>query len=103
MIKLFLLASFFAFTACNNSTEPSDKPKDSRVNSRDSITDPAELSFIDGCVENSKARLGEAQAFTYCKCFMLQAKAKFGTIDSTTLSNLEKDTAQVAKMAKACE
>ena len=91
--------------ACNNSSEPSDKSanKDAKVNLRDSISDPAELSFIDGCVDNAKARLGEAQAFVYCKCFMLQAKAKFGTIDSTTMMKLEKDTAQIAQMAKACE
>jgi hypothetical protein len=105
MIKLFLLAFCLAFMACNNSSETSDKSakKDAKVSPRDSITDPGELSFIDGCVDNAKGRLGEAQAFVYCKCFMLQAKAKFGAIDSTTMMKLEKDTAQIAKMAKDCQ
>ncbi|HYD22696.1 MAG TPA: hypothetical protein VEB40_14540 [Flavipsychrobacter sp.] len=105
MTKLILVATCVAFLACNNSAETADSnaKKDSPMKRTDSITDPAELSFLAGCVDNAKARLGEAEAYIYCKCFLQQAKTKFGTIDSTTLVNLEKDTAQVAKMAKACE
>ena len=105
MTKLLLLAASLAFIACNNSADNATNSarKDSPANRTDSITDPAELSFLAGCVDNAKARLGEAASYVYCKCFLQQAKNKFGMIDSTTMMKLEKDTAQVAQMAKACE
>ena len=66
----------------------------------DSAAKVAELSFIDGCVENSKLTLGEPKAFAFCKCMYAQIQSKYPNLDSAGKANL--DTATVARMAAAC-
>ncbi|QEC57654.1 hypothetical protein [Flavisolibacter ginsenosidimutans] len=75
--------------------------------SRDSLEREAELSFIDACVESSKASskttLGDAKAYAHCKCVMEGIKQKYGNTDSTTIAGLQKDTAAMTKILRRCK
>jgi hypothetical protein len=105
--KFILLFFCIHFIACNNQTENTTSNKDTTsknttTTTTGSWTQEDELEFIAGCVDNAKARFGEAKAFTYCRCIFNQVKTKYTSMDSTTMIKL-RDTAEVAKMAKNCE
>jgi len=78
-----------------------------RALSRDSQEREAELSFIDACVESSKASsktmLGDAKAYAHCKCVMEGIKQKYGNTDSATIAGLQKDTAAMTKILQRCK
>lgn len=75
--------------------------------SHDSLEREAELSFIDACVESSKASskttLSDSKAYAHCKCVMEGIKQKYGNTDSTTIAGLQKDTAAMAKILQRCK
>ncbi|MDQ6609789.1 MAG: hypothetical protein M3Y85_08215 [Bacteroidota bacterium] len=105
MYKLLILLFVSFFAACNNASTPDAKTSDSAtkpiLRPADSIAREAEMNFIDGCVENAKLTLGEAKAYTFCKCVFAQVKAKYPVMDSTVMTALS-DTAEVARMAANC-
>lgn len=105
MNKLFFLLLVSILSACNNSTTNSTKGADSAKGSTKTQTSytEAEMNFIDACVESSKASLGEAKAYTFCKCMLPQAKAKVPDMDSTAMDALGRDTAEVTRMAANCK
>ena len=102
MRKLFFPFLAVAFFACNS---PSTSSKSSGTAgtaplATDSASKVEQLSFIDGCVENSKLTLGEQKAYAFCKCMYEQIQAKYPNIDSAGIARL--DTATVAQMAAGC-
>lgn len=108
LVAACVLAANLYFTACNNEAGTPAAEKDAAKTSAapgssDSLSQAAELSFMDGCVEMAKANLGEQKAFAYCKCFLEQAKEKYGAADSTVLARLQADSAEVARMALRCK
>ena len=107
MYKLFFILFVSYLTACNSSADTNADKKNDSANQqtsklRNSYTE-AEMNFIDACVESSKASLGEAKAYTFCKCMLPQAKAKVPDMDSTAMDALGRDTAEVTRMAANCK
>lgn len=96
--------------ACNNASEPQavsgtqTRSAPAAPLPSDPVTKAAAYSFIDACVESSKARIGdEAKAFAYCKCVEAQIRGRFGNTDSLTVANLQKDTARLAQIIQQCK
>jgi len=104
MKMLAIVSVCMFFIACNNDStnESSKKDSTSPSSTAGTWTKEDELEFVDGCVENAKARFGEAEAYSYCRCIFNQVKTKYTSMDSATILKLQ-DTAEVAKMAKNCD
>ena len=106
MVKLLIVLLFaIGVAACNNGQRPAATNSDSssstnKALSTDSAARVAELSFIDGCVENSKLTLGETKAFAFCKCMYGQIHAKYPDMDSAQIAKM--DTATINKLAESC-
>lgn len=104
MRKLFVLVFIVSLFACNNSSQSANKeseaPAATTPVATDSASKVAQLSFIDGCVENSKLTLGEQKAFAFCKCMYAQIEAKYPNLDSAGIARL--DTATIARLAASC-
>lgn len=94
------------FLACNNSTTETTTVKDTAAKGTTvskNWTPEEELEFVGPCVENAKARFGEAKAYAYCKCIFQQVNTKYSNLDSAALMDKLSDTAEIAQMAKNCE
>lgn len=105
MRTVLFLVLLCGFAACKNNDASTASPKDTaaavNVSLRnDSAGRVAQLSFIDGCMENSRLTLGEPKAFAFCKCMYEQIEAKYPNLDSAGIANL--DTATVARLAASC-
>jgi len=101
-----LLVGSFLFSACNNDASTKKDNKDSGVTNTTSATAKTwspedELEFMNDCVDNAQARLGNEKAYAYCKCVLGQVKTKYA-MDSTLITKLS-DTTEVAKMALNCK
>ena len=106
MYKLLILLFVSCLAACNNASTPAATAPDAVTKPTvqrhtDSVEREGEMNFIDGCVENAKLTLGEAKAYTFCKCIYAQAKTKYPNMDSAAMTALS-DTAEIAKMAANC-
>ncbi len=102
---LILLVGSLLFTACTNEGSTKDGKDSASTNTTSATaktwTQEDELEFMNGCVDNAKARLSNEKAYAYCKCVLAQVKTKYA-MDSTIIAKLS-DTAEVAKMAQNCE
>ncbi len=102
---LNLLVGSLLFTACTNEASTKDGKDSASTNTTSATaktwTQEDELEFMNGCVDNAKARLSSEKAYAYCKCVLGQVKTKYA-MDSTIIAKLS-DTAEVAKMAQNCE
>ena len=104
MRKLLFLLTLGAFAACNNASTPTSKNDDTLKKGpaapMDSAAAEFKMSIIDGCVEQNRLALGEAKAYSFCKCMYEQTKVLFPDMDSTKIATL--DTAAIARMAANC-
>lgn len=104
---LFFLCSLF-FIACNNNQSSAPAAEKNAAKSSNpihmtSLSEKSELEILSGCVDNAKANLGEAKAYSLCKCILGQVQQKHPGADSSALVTHLSDTAEVAQMAKQCQ
>ena len=104
MIKLLFLMPLLAVIACNSNPGSS---KDSTTAKTDSAgktfawPQQEEQEFMLGCVDSAKLKIGEAAAYTRCKCILGQLKQRFPNMDSAAPALM--DVNKVAELAAKCE
>ena len=103
MYKILLLAAL-AFASCKDDNKAPDKQQNpTNGTSKDSTLTADEMDFVDGCVENAQATIGEEKAFVLCKCILMQVKKDNPNLDSATLARTVSDTAEIGALAKNCK
>ena len=102
MYKFILLAALCSFAACKNDQKGGKSLTDTKSTKAGGFT-AEEMEFVDGCVENAKANLGEEKAFILCKCILTQFKKENPSMDSTIMVRMMNDTAKIARLAANCK
>lgn len=106
MCKLIFVFCTVFFLACKNNSTPANGKAATLTNSSSNTaktwSKEDELEFIDGCVGNAQEQLGATQAYSLCKCMLVQVKEKFAAADSIAIATHLSDTAQITQMMRKC-
>lgn len=106
MLKITILAVLLTTFACNNKENGTARASVSDNTAKatsSSWTKNDEMQFIDGCLDQSAAKLGDDKAFNHCKCILRQLEQKNPQNDSLVSEKLMNDTAEVARMLANCK
>ena len=108
-LAVSVTALFVSASSCNNNAS-NQRTADSAATATpaprltDSTAKAAAYSFIDACVESSKAsRPDQAKAFAYCKCMEAQIRQKYGNTDSASVVALQQDTSTLKSFLQNCQ
>jgi hypothetical protein len=92
MTSLLLLA----LAACNSGTNNQPAQSAAQPGARAagfSWTPEDENEFLASCMDSATVRLGEATAFSYCKCVLGQLEASFPNMDSAATVLMDRQRA----------
>ena len=96
-----LLFAALIFTACNNSTDTTNKTTGQQTKTPAGYTwsKEDENQFLSDCVDNAKQLKGDT-AYIKCNCVLKQMEQSYPTLDSAEV--ILADTAKAAEFTKNC-
>ena len=107
MNKIIFAFAVLFLSSCNSSSsgksdgDRKQQVTDTSTTAKVDWTTEGANEFLDGCVDEAKARLGDTTAYTFCKCVLEQARREHPNNMTRGIEQLN-DSTQVAKYADKC-